>query len=97
MAGVAVGANLFEHALTYVALSAATPHRSVPGGHKFREGTPLPEQQPPLAPVKSSVFQTKTQEPELRESTTKYNKIQTYQWEQKTKQGQYRDLPTQLW
>jgi hypothetical protein len=33
---------------------------------------------------------------ELRESTTKYNKIHTHQWEQKTKHGKYRDLPTQL-
>jgi hypothetical protein len=50
-------------------------------GRPFREGPPLPEQRPSLAPVKTSLFQTKTQEPELRESTTKYNKTQIYQWE----------------
>ena len=44
----------------YVALSAATPNTLTtltdqcipPGGRKFREGTPLPEQQASLAPVK---------------------------------------------
>jgi hypothetical protein len=46
----------------YVAASAATqqhPCRSIPGAARpFREGAPLPEQQPPLAPapVKSFVF-----------------------------------------
>jgi hypothetical protein len=28
----------------------------LPGGRAFREGTPLPEQQPPLAPVRPSLF-----------------------------------------
>jgi hypothetical protein len=42
------------------------------------------------------MFQTKTQEPELRESTTKYNKMQIYQWEQKTKYEKHSGVTTQL-
>jgi hypothetical protein len=80
-----VGSNLFEHAFTYVALNAATPSpitdQYLEDVNFLRAHHGLPEQQPPLAPVKSPLFQTKTQEPELRESTTKYNKIQICQWE----------------
>jgi hypothetical protein len=63
-----------------------TPAAQYPqGGHFVRARHYQNNSRRYIALVKSSVFQTKTQEPELRESTTKYNKTKIYQWEQKTK------------
>jgi hypothetical protein len=86
----------------YVALSAATPSPintwSEHGGRTFREGTPLPEQQPPLAPAKSSVFRFRPGEDKCHPGPiiSEQSPVLTQYRKRNTKHGEYTQVPAQL-